>query len=324
MKKIIVSAPGKLMLFGEHAVVYGRPCIVTAVNQRLKVSAQFLKKKEFYLDAPDVYIKGYTKSIKLLGQGHIPKEAAFVEGALYTMYNNFHIPFGVSITTSSDFSSQFGFGSSSASTVCTIKALSDLLQLNLPKREIFDLAYKTVLDIQKKGSGFDVAAAVFGGTLYYLSGGKTIDPLLIDAIPLVVGYSGIKAETVTLMELVKEKMNAEPDIVEDIFNNIETIVFEAKRAMLASKWEELGELMNRNQAYLYSLGVSIKKIDDMITAAKTAGAYGGKLSGAGGGDCIVALTPSEKKDMVEKAIEAKGGTIMKVTINAEGVKREEE
>src|SRR5713226_9089231 len=152
-------------------------------------------------------------------------------------------------TTSSEISPEFGFGSSSASTVCALKAISELFDLHLSQRGIFDIAYKTVLDVQGKGSGYDVAAGVYGGTLYFVTGGSVIEPLNIDELPLIVGYSGIKAVTVALINLVKEKADCYPEVVEGIFNAIEKLVEQAKNALLAKDWPTFGDLMNVNQGY---------------------------------------------------------------------------
>lgn len=317
MKSIIVSAPGKLMLLGEHAVVYGRPCIVTAVNQRMKATVELTDESVFELNAPDVQITNYQKPISQIGIGDIPKGAKFVEIAVKNFPN---IKSGIKITTFSEFSSQFGFGSSSASTVCIIKALSEITETKLNNKQIFDLAYKTVLDIQGKGSGFDVAAAVYGGTLYYVSPGKIIEILNIDSLPLVVGYSGIKADTVTLMNQVLEKNN--PETIEQIYTNIGKLVEQAKVAILSKDWSSLGKLMTSNQKLLEGLGVSIKKLDDMILSAKNAGAYGSKLSGAGGGDCMIAIAPEDKEETVKAGIISAGGQVIEVETNAEGVRIE--
>jgi mevalonate kinase len=226
------------------------------------------------------------------------------------------------ITTKSEFSSQFGFGSSSASTVCVIKALAGLSGKKFSDKQIFDLAYQTVLDIQGKGSGFDVAAAVYGGTLYFITGGKVIKPLKINGLPLIVGYSGIKADTVDLMNQVKEKAKKYPEIVENIYTDISVLVDLAEKKIVQKDWQSTGELMNINQGLLESLGVSSSKLSAMIYAARDAGAYGVKLSGAGGGDCIIALAPTGKKKYVEKAIGAVGGKAIHVRTNAEGVRLE--
>lgn len=344
MNKITVSAPGKLMLLSEHAVVYQRPCIVTAVNQRMKATVELLNEPIFQLNAPDVQVANYQKSLDQLGQGDIPKGARFIEVAV----KNFALKSGVKVTTCSEFSSLFGFGSSSASTVCVIKALSELTDANLDNKAIFDLAYKTVLDIQGKGSGFDVAAAVFGGTLFYqvkqspsevrglyfVTGGKVIDvdcnsrptriiePLNIPPLPLIVGYSGIKADTVILINQVLEKSKENPQATEDIYNNIAKLVEQAKVALLNTDWTMIGQLMDQNQALLKQLGVSIDKLDNMISAARKAGAYGAKLSGAGGGDCMIALAPEDKIEAVKKAITQAGGQMIEVETNVEGVRIE--
>ncbi len=323
MNKITVSAPGKLMLLGEHAVVYNHPCLVTAVDQRMRATVEALDVLEFQLEATDVNVTGYKKPLNELGVGDIPKGAKFVEIALKNLSEKYPLKTGIKVTTTSEFSSQFGFGSSSASTVCTVKAVSEILGLNLSNKEIFDLSYKTVLDIQGKGSGFDVAAAVYGGILYFVTGGKVIEPLDIKSLPLIVGYSGVKADTVTLVNNVKESFANRQDRLNEIYNEIEKLVNQAKDALVKKNWKKFGELMNENQKYLSELGVSIDKLDNMIKGALDAGAYGAKLSGAGGGDCMIVLCSVQGKPNIEKAIEATGGEIINVKANAEGVRIEQ-
>ena len=322
MKKITVSAPGKLMLLGEHAVVYNRPCLVTAVDQRMRATVEVLDSPDFLLEAPDVQIGKYKKSMSDLGKGDIPKGAKFVEIVVKNFVEKYQLQTGLKITTKSEFSSQFGFGSSSASTVCVVKALSELSGKKLSEKQIFSLAYKTVLDIQGKGSGFDVAAATYGGTLSFVNGGKVIEPLHLKSLPLLVGYSGVKADTVTLMNRVNEKAVHYPAVIEDIYTNIAQVVVLAKKAIVQHDWQIVGELMDINQGYLESLGVSTKKLSAMIYAARDAGAYGAKLSGAGGGDCMIALAPEAKRKVVEKAITKAEGEVIKVRTNAQGVRVE--
>ena len=323
MNKVTVSSPGKLMLFGEHAVVYNHPCLVTAVDQRIRLTAEVLSSQDFELEATDVDVTGYKKSISELGKGEIPKGAKFVEIAVkntaeqYSLKNK-----GLRITTNSEFSSKFGFGSSSASTVCTVFALSQLFGLKLSKKQLFDLAYKTVLDIQGKGSGFDVAAVVFGGTVYFVTGGKTIQPLPISDLPLVVGYSGIKADTVTLINKVKETFANKQVRLDEIYNEIDKLVEKVKPEIIDKNWKAIGRSMIANQELLSELGVSIEKLDKMIEGAINAGAYGAKLSGAGGGDCMIALGPENRREAIAKEIEKAGGEPIEVKTNAEGVRVE--
>ncbi len=306
---ITTSAPGKLMLFGEHAVVYGYPCIVTAISERL------------YITEGESDYKGDTRfidaAVKAWGKGD------------------------EKLSAKSAFSGKYGFGSSSAVTVAALKALRP----NANSREIFDTGYKIVLDIQGKGSGFDVAAAIYGGTLYFVTGGKVIEPIrfresnsqtispiharyresndqIVSNIPLIVGYTGVKADTVTLINQVAEKKAHNPEKVERIFDAIAKLVEEAKIKMLDGDWERVGKLMDFNQEYLRDLGVSSEKLESLISAAKRAGAYGAKLSGAGGGDCMIVLARSDKQEVINKAIKEAGGEVIDVTPNAEGVRVE--
>jgi len=257
-----------------------------------------------------------------VGKGDVPKGAKFVEVAIKNFLETYPLSGGVHVTTASDFSSQFGFGSSSASTVCVLKALSELTGKKLDNKKLFELAYKTVLDVQGKGSGFDVAAAIDGGTLYFITGGKTIEPLPIGTMPLVIGYTGVKADTVTLMTAVSEKMKSQPERVGRIYDAITKLTEEAKHKMIEGDWERVGRLMDFNQDYLRDLGVSSEKLEALIVAAKVGGAWGAKLSGAGGGDCMIALASEQNRPQVEAAITESCGQVIHISSNAPGVRVE--
>ncbi len=321
--KETVSAPGKLMLMGEHAILYNRPCLVTAVDQRIQAEVELLSDTpELQLEAVDVKVTGYRKSLNQLGVGDVPKGAQFVEHAIKNMVTQYGLKTGLRVTTTSEFSSKFGFGSSSAATVCVVKGTAALLSLPLNDKEIFDISYQTILDVQKKGSGFDIAAAVYGGTLYFETGGKTIEHLAVEELPLVVGYTGVKADTVALINQVSELAKSYPDIVDDIYSAIETVVIKAKIALLNKDWKTLGDLMNLNQGYLSALGVSSKKLELMIHSAREAGAYGAKLSGAGGGDCMIAIASSGNTESVKNYIRIVEGEVIDISANAPGVRIE--
>jgi len=301
-----VSAPGKLMLMGEHAVVYGYPCIVTAVSERLQVSMEETTDGNITIDAPQV------------------KNTRFVNQAIIDGTNTWNILHkGLRIKTQSNFSNCYGFGSSSAVTVATLFALAQVFRNNVTQKQLFDTAYKTVLSIQGVGSGFDVAAATYGKTLLYIKGGSTLDELPwnlnTNGVSLVVGYSGVKADTTIIVKEVAKKREEQLERVDRIFEAIGKLVVQAKEAGDKNDWETVGKLMNFNQEYLRDLGVSTEKLDAMILGAMKAGAYGAKLSGAGGGDCVIALVSKGKKETVEQAITQSGGTIVSVQTGTEGV-----
>jgi mevalonate kinase len=319
--KVVVSAPGKLMLFGEHAVVYGYPCIVTAVDRRIQVVAELINEKVLKINAPGVDLKDYDVRLGDL-TSKASKPANFIQIAVKNFYNAYKIKRGIRIETRSQFSSEFGFGSSSAVTVATLAALSEVFNLNLSKRNLFDLGYKTVLEIQGVGSGFDIAASIWGGTLYFVTAGKKIEPFHIKEMPLVIGYTGFKADTPTLVRQVASFYKNNKELVELIFNGMNLIVKDARKALKDSEFKKIGDLANINQGLLDSLGVNTTKLSNLIFAARSAGAYGAKLSGAGGGDCMIAFISKDKRKFIEKAIEKVGGKVLHVKVGAEGVRVE--
>jgi len=300
-EQVEVSAPGKLMLLGDHAVVYNRPCIVTAVSARVWVMIE-KKPGHVAIEAPQV------------------KNVRFVEEAISVFKRKYRVGDGFIIKTKSDFSCRYGLGSSSAVAIATLLSLSRFFKQAMSLREIFNLGYQTTLNIQGIGSGFDIAAAVYGKTIYFLTGGKVIEPLGVSHLPLVVGYSGVKADTATMVKNLR--LNTPHGKLTAIFDSIQEITERAKAELLKGNWEKTGKLMNENHRLLSELGVSTNKLDKMCQAAREAGAYGAKLSGAGGGDCMIALVPEAGREKIERAIERVGGVVIKVSPNAEGVRIE--
>jgi len=339
MIQLTVSAPGKLMLLGEHSVVYNRPCLVTAVDHRLQAKLTKLNNKKLAINAPDLDLNNYNKSLSQLGKGNIPKAAQFVEIATKNFQDKYGLDFGLSISTSSQFKASFGFGSSSAAAVCTIKGLAELTGVKLSKREVFDLSYKTVLDVQGVGSGFDVAAAVYGGTLYFVTGGKTIESIqarqgrsfhevhgvkgeTLSELQLVVGYTGTKGNTATIVKELAERSKKNRTMTTFIYDTITDLVNRGRKSLEQQDWQSFGDLMRINHGLLVQLGVSTEKLDELVSSALIAGAYGAKLSGAGGGDCMIALTSSETKRNVEKAIIQAKGELINIHTSAPGVQLE--
>lgn len=301
---ITVSAPGKLMLLGEHAVVYGFPCIVTAVDKRLYVEVEIIDAAEDDIITPQV------------------KESRFVLETLSYFKEKFNINSSIRIKTRGDFSHQVGLGSSSAVTVATFEALNILFSLHLTKKQIFDMSYHVTLLIQGVGSGFDVAVATSGGTLYYVKGGEKMESLSLSNLPLVVGYSGIKADTPFYIRKVSEAFKQRKEEMSSLFGSISSLVEKAKLSLMSENFEEAGKLFTQNHTILQKLGVSTPILDDMVKASIAAGAWGAKLSGAGGGDCMIALVSDDKRELVEKAIRDEGGEIINVQVNTSGVMQE--
>lgn len=298
------SAPGKLLLFGDHAVVYGYPCIVTAVNKRIYVKASLSKKNEDKIITPQV------------------KESRFVLEAIQSFKENNNINKFVSISTIGDFSHRVGLGSSSAVTVATFGALNKLFNAKMSLKKIFKESYEVSLYVQGVGSGFDIAIATYGRTILYVKNGTTLKVISKKPLPLIVGYSGIKADTPYYIRKVEHMKKYNKEKFNTIFKKIGSVTMKAKKTLEKNDYKTLGLLMNQNHDLLKELGVSITKLDDMVRSAISAGAYGAKLSGAGGGDCMIALSPTGKEENIKKAIVSAGGEIIDITNSDEGLKIE--
>ena len=311
------------MLFGEHAVVYGKPCIVTAVDERIRVFLSRTADAFLTIEAPGVELLGHRKKITDIGRnGGSPKGARFIEATVNNFFRKFKVNSGLRIETSSDFSSEFGFGSSSAVTVATAKALSEIFAVKMTNQQIFDVSYQAVLDVQGVGSGFDLAAAIWGKTIYFVKGARKVSTIRVENLPLVVGYTGIKADTPTIVKDVAKFKSDHERVVNSIFTAISGLVDDATEAFKQKDYQTLGKLANINQGLLDSLGVNTPKLQALIFAAREAGAYGAKLSGAGGGDCMIAFVSRKDRKAIEKAIEESGGKILRVKTNTEGVRVE--
>lgn len=301
------SAPGKLMLMGEHAVVYGYPSIVMAVDHRLYVSVDEQDAKADTIISPQ------------------SNDTRFVRAAIRVARRTFdHVPNSLLIRTHGSFSGKYGFGSSSAVTVATLKAIASYIGARVSKEMLFDLAYDAVLSVQTVGSGFDVSAAVHGGTRRYTKGSGNTTNLngAAKKMCIVVGYTGVKAKTVPLVQKVARAYKEHTRKVSKMFADIAILVNDAETAIKRRQWKTLGKLLDENHMILKQLGVSSPELEALIRASKRAGAVGAKLSGAGGGDCMIALVYKKDKVKVERAIARAGGEVVDVELNARGVRLE--
>lgn len=323
MRTITASSPGKLMLYGDHAVLYDQPCLVTAVDLRMRVSVTLYDSDEVRIRTP-MLPQSVILSVSELADGDaLPQAIKFVGLAIKKFWRYTNQRFGLKLLTESQFTHAYGLGSSSAVTVATMRALAEAANTTLTLEELFRLSYETVLEAQSgKASGFDVAAATYGGTLYYHVG-QPPQPLTVPELPLVVGYSGTKVSTTELVTQVSKLHQRHPKHVNRIMESIGLLVEDARTALEQGDIQTAGALMGFNQAYLQALQVSSDSLDTLINGALRHGAYGAKLSGAGGGDCMIALVSQSCRPKVEAYLTNSplaGAELLTAAIGAEGVR----
>jgi len=311
------------MLFGEHAVIHHHPCLVTAVDLRVHVSIEKIEAPMIVIETPKLSELGQTFSLpinELFNDQFLYPQTKFIVASIRKVFASFHLHQGVNIQTSGPIN-RFGLGSSSAVTVACIYALIKLFDIEIQEEKIFDLAYSAVIDVQAVGSGFDVASALYGGTIYYRPT-KKVEILPVDNLPLVVAFSGTKVSTTNLVHEVEQLRSQFPEIIDPVFNCIGKIASTARIAILQKNWQTAGKLADINQGFLESLGVSTPNLQKPIMAARESGAFGAKLSGAGGGDCMFAIVSDKTRSTIEAAIEKTGAEILHLDTNAKGVRLE--
>lgn len=272
------SAPGSLMLLGEYAVLHGKKALVAAIDQRMCVTLAPRQDKVITLTS------ALGKLTVELSDITLKPPFQFVLAVL----QHANLSVGCDITITADFSHQMGFGSSAAVTVATLAAVKNWLQEDIDLQDLMQQAKEIIYMVQGSGSGADVAAAVYGGVVSYL-----MQPLMAEKIsqqiPLTVVYSGSKTKTPDAIRYVQGFFAPFPDVFMQICQGIGECSEQGILALRDNDWVRLGKIMDVQQGLLDSLQVNTDTLRAIIASLKAQGSLGVKISGAGLGDCVIAL-----------------------------------
>jgi mevalonate kinase len=310
--EVVASAPAKVILFGEHFVVYGEPAMVIAIDKRAYARAENRDDKRIYIHSSNLNLTACLEGENFKVEKGDPKEARIkfepVKLAVQKVLEKHGENVGLNIEINSTVPVAAGLGSSAAVVAAVTTAVSALLNVNISKEEVFRITYEAEKIVHGTPSGIDPAIATFGGALLFQmdTGFKPLEVKM--DIPLVIGDTGIERSTRVQVDKVRELRERYPQIMESFTWAARQIVMRALEALKERDLETLGELMNINHALLYGIGVSDESLEWLINAARKAGALGAKLTGAGGGGCMIALARNEKLEEVSEAIQRAGGT----------------
>lgn len=320
------SAPGKVILFGEHFVVFGKPAIVLAIDKRAFAAVKTRRDSRIHIDdftAPRV--SGYFEKDKfIIGHGGQNAESKLkpIKNAVQQVLEIAGKNVGVDIEIQCSIPIAAGLGYSAAVVAATVKATSHLLDMELSKTDIFNITLESERLVHGNPSGIDPTVTTYGGVLLFRKGKEFSRIDVKEDIPLIIGNSEIKHSTGKLVSMVKQRQEKHPSIINPIIEAGGKIVLNAVNALENLDFTELGELMNINQGLLCAIGVSTYSLEKLVYAAREAGAYGAKLTGAGGGGCMIALSPPKKTKQIIEAIERAGGKAFAVKKSDEGVRIE--
>lgn len=299
MKNISVSIPGKCILFGEHAVVYGYPAIATAISlystcqiQEIASPIIRLQLKNYNVDyeGDDLY-----EIAPLLKASH-PQLLLGLE--LLSQNHNLSYKH-ISITLSSDLWPSSGLGSSASISISLISCLAKYFELSYSNDKISDIAFQMEKIVHGNPSGIDNSICLYGGILFYKQ--KNIEFLPNPSnFSLLVIYSGEIHNTKKAIQRVQFLNQKYPKKIEKTFNKIGTLSEKAIDFIRKDKISSIFPLVEKNQTYLEELNLSTKKIKDIINIAHTNSFNHIKITGAGMGGCLIALDTKERLLQLQK------------------------
>jgi mevalonate kinase len=304
------SGFGKVILFGEHFVVHGVPGIVSATDAKTDAEVKETA-KGIVINDERTGSKGYAEKKKL-------QQIESIERMLKAMAMKTDTP--MSIWIGGDLPGFSGLGASAASSVAIARAIAEEYKLKLSNEKINAVSYEAEKAYAGNPSGIDNTAATFGGFMWFkknLSGGPDyVERITIPKpVEIVIGSTGKVADTKAMVEGVAERKNKNPQKYDPLFRRVEELALEGRKALESGDFKKVGALMNENHAILQSIEVSSPELDHLVDLARKQGAYGAKLTGGGGGGCMVALTPGkELQEKVAAAIEKEGFKVLRTKV----------
>jgi mevalonate kinase len=294
------SAHGKIILFGEHAVVYGRPALAVPVTQvHADVEVTDSSRAGIWINASDINLHAEVNSL--------PSDhpiASVIHNFLFISRISPFPNLEVKITSTIPVAS--GLGSGAAVTVALTRALSGHLNYSITDEEVNSFTYEIEKLHHGTPSGLDNTVVTYAKPVYFVKGQPIETFVAGKPFTIVIGDTGISAPTKESVGDVRRLWEANQEKWDGVFDEIGEIARQARSTIESGKWESLGELMNQNHILLQEMTVSSPELETLVTAAKNAGALGAKMSGGGRGGNMIALVEKEKAPIVSEALLSAG------------------
>jgi mevalonate kinase len=330
----VAEAPGKVILFGEHAINRGQPALAVAVGIHARCTVTTTRAPsirfssgEFRAETTREEIAAFARmaddwrTSEDFGAIRAAVAADFFAPAKYVLSRMLQgMPEGLSIRWESEIPPQSGLGSGGAAFVTLVCAVAEHCPRRPSIRACASAAHRgDILAHGGTASALDTSASLSGGVIGYLDASPAFRQPCAKGFTLVIGDTGVKAATSEVNGRVRAWLEADPDSRMHVFRTVGALTRAAAPCLERGDWDELGRLLNLNQLMLEKIGVSCPELDCLIAAALSAGALGAKVSGSGGGGIMIALATPETRDCVAEAITAAGGTAYLPEVGVPGV-----
>ncbi|MBI2125783.1 MAG: mevalonate kinase [Thaumarchaeota archaeon] len=312
--KICAAAPGKIILAGEHFVVWGSTALAAAIDKSVTASAELANEDEIISENYGTR----SKIAKGVGKGLYP-----IAKAIYATKEHLSSKKQVRVTIKSDIPPSSGLGSSSAVAVATVASVGKALGTDLSKRDIFDLAMESERIVHGNPSGIDVAVSVYGGILLYRKG-EPPKEVKVEECNAVVGLSGLSRRTAKMISRVAEVRKTSPNFFNALVASSSRLSMLASKSMEKGDFDDLASVMTFHNSTLSWLGLAIPTTDEMIEICLENGALVAKITGGGGGGAIISIPKQGKAQDVVKALKSRGFDAFLVKLPQQGLKVWEE
>lgn len=312
MPALSASAPGKIILLGEHAVVHGRPAIAVPVTQ---VQAKAILQANPSAERGTIQI--LAPAIGLEAEYHALEEQHPIRATIRLTLEALQLSYvpACTLRISSTIPVASGLGSGAAVAVAVIRVLSTFMGRPLNDQQVSSIAFEIEKIHHGTPSGIDNSVVTFNKPIYFLRG-QPIDMLQVPRpFTLVIGNTGIASPTSVTVRDVGLALQEYPRRVNAIFDEIAQNTQQARAMIETGDPDSTGPLLSRNHQLLSELGVSCYELDCLVQAALKAGALGAKLSGGGRGGNMVALVPPGKaKPVVQALVEAGAASTLSTVV----------
>ena len=288
------SAAGKVILLGEHAVVYDRHALALPIPNAMQATVADA-------DSAIVSIPAWGISERVVADSRLGNAVLAIAAQLGVAGKGFDLSVRAAIPAG------MGLGASATFAVCVTRALAQWFDIPIDDERVNEIAYECEKLAHGTPSGVDNTIATYGRPLLFRRGsdGGMQELELPETPPIVIAFGNAAGSTYEQVAAVRKRRDATPDEIDSIFDQVDTLTLEAAVALAARNYERTGRLMNLCHGYLNALGVSTPELETMVSIARAAGAAGAKLTGGGGGGSVVALCP-DGKTPVKQALDSAG------------------